>query len=78
MKIKAEQKIICSYCFRENAAKEWNDLSYSKCTNREMKRAFTKLDDTKALLPKADAYYMCPSCNKWNKSDTMRIVNDNN
>ena len=73
MKINADTNIICSYCYSESTAKEWNDLSYSKCTNREMKRAFTQLNDTKALMPKADAYYICPKCNKWNKSDTLKI-----
>jgi hypothetical protein len=53
---------------------EWNDLTYSKCTNREMKRAFTQLTSEKAFLRKSDTFYLCPKCEKWSRGSQLSIV----
>lgn len=73
MKIKPDTMMTCAYCFEESTAKQWNDTSFAQCTNREMKRSFTQLDDTKALLPKSNTYYMCPKCRNWNKSNLLKF-----
>jgi hypothetical protein len=53
---------------------EWNDLTYSKCTNREMKRALTQLTSEKAFLRKSDTFYLCPKCEKWSRGSQLSIV----
>ena len=73
MKISETDKIICAYCYCKSDAIEWDKLTFSKCSNREMKRSFTHLNDTKALLDKSNTYYMCPKCSKWNKGSQLSV-----
>lgn len=72
--ISRNEKVMCSWCGKTSRLGEWNDLTYSKCTNREMKRAFTQLTSEKAFLRKSDTFYMCPSCNKWSRGSQLSIV----
>lgn len=76
--ISREEDIKCPWCRAVNKLGVWNDLTYSKCVNREMKRAFTKLMEEKAFLTKTDTYYICPSCNKWSRGSQLSIVNTDN
>lgn len=76
--IDIHEKVRCGWCGKDSSLGEWNDLTYSKCTNREMKRAFTKLTDEKAFLHKSDTFYMCPKCNKWSRGSQLRIVDSDN
>ena len=78
MKIDKKEKIRCGWCLKESTLGEWNDLTYSKCTNREMKRDFTQLTDSKAFLRKSDTFYLCPKCNKWSRGCQLKIVDSDN
>ena len=68
------EHIKCGWCMKISTLGEWNDLTYSKCTNREMKRAFTKLTEEKAFYRKSDTYYICPKCNKWSRGSQLSVV----
>lgn len=76
--INRNEDVKCPWCGSINKLGVWNDLAYSKCVNREMKRAFTQLTDEKAFLRKSDTYYICPSCSKWSRGSQLSIVNTNN
>lgn len=76
--ISVEEDIKCPWCGAVEKLGVWNDLTYSRCTNREMKRAFTKLTEEKAFLRKSDTYYICPVCSKWSRGSQLSIVNTNN
>ena len=66
--------IRCGWCGDVSDLKEWNDLTYSKCVNREMKRAFTPLMTERAFNSKSDTFYLCPQCEKWSRGCQLSIV----
>lgn len=72
--ISRDEMVECSWCGEKATLGEWNDLTYSKCTNREMKRAFTPLTSEKAFLRKSDTFYLCPKCNAWSRGCNLSIV----
>jgi hypothetical protein len=78
MIISRHEKIMCGWCAGVSTLGEWNDLTFSKCTNREMKRAFTQLTESKAFLHKSDTFYICPKCNKWSRGSQLKIVDTDN
>lgn len=78
MKISRNEKVRCGWCFKDSLLGEWNDLTFSKCTNREMKRDFTQLSDSKAFLHKSNTFYLCPKCNTWSRGSQLRIVDTAN
>lgn len=75
--ISRNEKISCGWCGKVSTLGEWNDLTYSRCTNREMKRAFTQLTNEKAFLRKSDTFYECPECHKWSRGSQLSIVDTN-
>ena len=72
--ISRNEHVRCGWCMKVSSLGEWNDLTYSKCTNREMKRAFTQLTSEKAFLRKSDTFYLCPHCGKWSRGSQLSIV----
>lgn len=78
MKIDRKEIVRCGWCFKDSTLGEWNDLTYSKCTNREMKRDFTHLTDSKAFLHKSNTFYICPKCSVWSRGSQLRIVDTEN
>lgn len=76
--VSMEEYALCKWCFNESTLSEWNDLTYSKCTNREMKRKFTSLSDEKAFMKKSDTFYICPKCYKWSRGSEIRVINTKN
>jgi len=76
MRLSRQTNIECQWCYEKSKLGEWNDLTYSKCTNREMKRRFTNLAEPKALLHKSDTFYLCPKCEKWSRGSQLRVVNE--
>ncbi|MBO5388009.1 MAG: hypothetical protein J6A59_07715 [Lachnospiraceae bacterium] len=69
--------VKCGWCAKTATLGEWNDLTYSRCTNREMKRAFINLTAEKAFMRKSDTFYECPNCHKWSRGSQLSIVNTN-
>lgn len=67
-------RIKCPWCYRDSSLIDWNDLSFSFCVNRDMKRAFTKLNNTKAFKHKKPNYYICPKCKNWSKGSQLRVT----
>lgn len=76
--ISRDEHILCSRCYEKSTLGEWNDITYARCTNREMKRAFTNLTQEKAFLKKSDTFYMCPKCHKWSRGSQLKIVDTEN
>jgi hypothetical protein len=77
MSIGRDNQVKCGWCFNKHKLEEWNDLTYEKCTNREMKRAFTNLSEERAFLKSSNTFYLCPSCGKWNRGSQLSIVDTN-
>lgn len=78
MTINRSEKVRCGWCFKDSTLGDWNDLTFSKCSNRQMKRDFTPLTNSKAFLHKTDSYYLCPKCNNWSRGSQLRIVDTDN
>lgn len=74
MALDRKLNIMCGWCGKKSRLGVWNDLTYNKCTNREMKRAFTSLTERRAFLKKSDTFYMCPVCGKWSRGSQLRIT----
>lgn len=66
--------VKCGWCGKDSTLGQWNDDTYAKCTNREMKRAFVGLTDKRAFLRKTDSFYICPVCKKWSRGSQLKIV----
>ena len=73
--ISRDVDIKCPWCGSISKLGEWNDLTYSKCINREMKRAFTELTLERAFTKKANTFYVCGKCEKWSRGSQLLIVN---
>lgn len=78
MNIDRNEKVRCGWCFKDSQLGEWNDLTYNSCTNREMRRDFTPLTDSKAFMHKSDTYYKCPKCLTWSRGSQLKIVDTHN
>lgn len=74
MTLDRKLNVRCTWCGKKNTLGEWNDLTYSKCTSREMRRAFMPLTDSSVFKDNTKAYYICPSCNMWNKGNQLKIT----
>jgi len=73
--ISRNEDIRCAWCLKTAKLGIWNDNTFSKCLNREMKRAFTQLTSEKAFLRKSDTFYLCPNCERWSRGSQLKIVN---
>lgn len=67
--------IRCPRCGKLAKLKTWNELTYSMCSTREMKRAYTQLYEKKAFKQESNAFYICPNCNQWSRGSQLKIVN---
>lgn len=67
--------VQCPWCGASNKLKDWDDYTYSHCTNREMKRAYTHLNNSKAFKRSSDTFYICKCCNKWARGSQLSIIN---
>lgn len=67
--------VQCPLCGTSNKLKIWDDDTYGKCTNREMKRAYTHLNNSKAFKRNSDTFYICRNCKKWSRGSQLSIVN---
>lgn len=76
--INRTEDIKCPRCNKESKLGEWNDITYKRCTNREMRRAFTQLTEERAFLRKSDTFYLCPKCKVWSRGSQLKIVNTTN
>jgi len=72
--LEKDTMIKCGWCGNKNTAEKWNDLSFSECTNREMRRAYTQIYNEKTFSRKANTFYKCPSCGMWSRGSELAIV----
>lgn len=72
--ISKDENIMCGWCGKKSTLGEWNDLTYSKCFNREMKRLYTQLTEEKAFYRKSDTFYICPKCSRWSRGSQLTIT----
>ena len=69
-------EVKCGWCMGIHSIKEWNDLTYSYCTRREMRRLYTPLTNIKAFSKNNEVYYCCPTCSKWSRGNQLRVMGD--
>lgn len=74
MKLERNMMVRCQWCSKKSTLGDWNDLTYSKCVNREMKRLFKPLTEISEWGNKSQSFYMCPNCNMWSKGPQLKIV----
>ena len=74
IQIKGTDKVRCQWCNTDTAAKEWNDITYSECITREMKRAFKPIFDIKVWGKGSDHFYKCPKCGMWSKGNQLLLI----
>lgn len=70
-----KERVLCGWCGRDSSAEEWNNLTYSCCTNREMKRSYLEIYKEKAFGRRDPKFYKCPKCGTWSQGSQLRIVN---
>jgi len=75
--IRISEDVMCPWCGGTSKLVEWNTLTYSQCTNDEMKDSFTPLMEEKAFKRETDVYYICPKCKMWSRGSQLKIVNTN-
>lgn len=68
--------VRCPVCERNSLLREWDELSYSKCTSREMRRAYKHLTDEKVFSKKVDIFFICPKCSNWSKGNQLAIQSE--
>ena len=71
-------EVICPWCNKNSTISQWDDLAFSKCLNRQMRRDFKHLDDPKTWTESADAFFICPKCEQWSRSTKLKIANPTN
>lgn len=75
MKLSRNLDVKCPMCGEVNKLGEWSDGAFARCVNREMKRAFKPLTDSKSFEVSSDLYYVCPKCSSWVGGYALKIVN---
>lgn len=74
VEIKDTDKLVCPWCFKSHTVAEWNDGTYAKCINREMKRLFADLKDRSVYGKNSQKFYKCPNCEKWSRGNTLKFT----
>ena len=75
--IDRNEHVRCSWCYGVSPLGDWNDLTYSQCTNREMKRAFRSLKNRQVWGKESKNFYKCPNCANWSRGNKLRVISDN-
>lgn len=75
--INRNEDIKCPRCARLSKLGEWDDLTYSRCKSREMRRSFVHLEQPKAFRHSSDTFYLCPKCGLWSRGSQLSIISDN-
>ena len=66
--------IKCPVCGVSSPLVEWDSLTHSKCTSREMRRAFISLEEARAYNRKDNKMmYMCPNCNEYINGSKLKV-----
>lgn len=68
------QNIKCPWCDGKSTAKEWDDNTYSECTSRAMRRAYTPIYKESTFRRGAGTFYKCPKCELWSRGSQLAIV----
>lgn len=68
--------IKCPWCSKISNILEWNALTFSKCTSRQMKREFTPLVNKKAFDSNKRSYYECPKCGQWACGENLKAFEE--
>lgn len=68
--------IRCPWCGKSKTLKEWDDLTFSKCTTREMKRSFRSLAKEGTWLKNSNKYFLCGDCDRWLKASQLILESD--
>lgn len=66
-----EDKVGCYWCSEVSTAENWNNATYSECTSREMRRAYTPIFNEKTFTESANTFYKCPLCGKWTRGSNL-------
>ncbi len=69
-------KIVCQWCAEESALEDWDQNTYSQCTNREMRRLYMSVADLKAYEKDSGKFYKCPKCGQWLKGSQLILISD--
>lgn len=72
------EEVWCPRCGKVAKLETWNSLTYSMCSTREMKRAYTQLYEKKAFKQESNTFYICPNCHQWSRGSQLKIVNTDN
>lgn len=70
--------IRCPRCRQNSKLRVWDTLTYSMCSTREMRRAYTQLYKEKAFKHESNTFYVCPMCRNWSRGSQLKIVNTDN
>lgn len=70
--------VLCPRCGKVTKLEIWNNLTYSMCSTREMRRAYTQLYEEKAFRHESNTFYVCPQCHQWSRGSQLRITNTDN
>lgn len=72
-----DTELQCPLCNEVSTALQWDTYTESKCTTRQLRRAYKSIT-TKGILSKTkDFYYCCPYCDKYSKANTLKFVKIN-
>lgn len=66
--------VKCPWCSADTNIIKWNDLTYSQCINREMKRDFIPITNEKVFKNGSVSFYMCPKCSKWSRGSQLILI----
>lgn len=71
-----DTELRCPLCNEISTALQWDTYTESKCTTRQLRRAYKSIT-TKGILSRTkDFYYCCPYCDKYSKANALRFVRD--
>lgn len=66
--------IKCPWCEEHSTAKEWDDITFSECISREMKRAYKHITQEAVWGTSSNHFYKCPCCGTWSRGNQLKIV----
>ena len=64
MELNRDARIACPWCQETSTVGETDDESFAQCRNREMRREYTHMMNSKSMRADTQVYFKCPKCGK--------------
>lgn len=74
MELNRDARIACPWCQETSTVGETDDESFAQCRNREMRREYTHMMNSKSMRADTQVYFKCPKCGRWAQGNQFILI----